>query len=243
MNCRRSGRGDAGLERSATRSEPRASRGGSPGPRQRSQSAAPPGRGGFGEEAIREAPPAACAAPRGNHEDFTWLEEQREAGVLEVLPGLRYLPNGEVTAIEADGEGLSVGGIGGCFGSSDYERPASSLQSWAQRHFTRDEVWRLTGHGHLDVLLLHDAPAGVAFTWRRKDGSVRCRYEREAEGLRQALLATKPILCLFGHYHTRLDAVVEGVPCLGLNKVPYPGSLVALDIDVERRSYEVVGEW
>ncbi len=193
--------------------------------------------------AERRAVPRPTVFVKGNHEDFMWIEEQRSAGVMEVLPGLRYLPNGEVTSFEADGERMTVGGIGGCFGPSDYERPASSLQSWFQRHFTHDEVSRLADHAKLDILLLHDAPAGVAFTWRRNDGSVRRRYESEAEGLRQALVATQPVLCLFGHHHTRIDAVIEGVPCLGLNKVPYPRSMVALDINVERRSYEVLGEW
>jgi len=94
-----------------------------------------------------------------------------------------------------------------------------------------------------DVLLLHDAPAGVEFTWRRKDGSVRRRYESEAEGLAQAVARTRPRVCFFGHHHTGLDAEIAGVRCIGLNKVAMPGNLVALDVPARGRGYEILGEW
>jgi len=179
---------------------------------------------------------------KGNHEDFDWLSQRRRDGELEILPGLTYLPSGDVIDLEADGARLLVGGIGGCHGPSNYARRSRDLRSRAQRHFTHDEVERLSARGQLDVLLLHDAPAGVEFTWRRKDGSVRRRYASEAEGLAQALDATQPIVCFFGHHHTRLDATITGVPCLGLNKVRMPGNLVAINIDSRRRVYDVLGE-
>jgi hypothetical protein len=28
----------------------------------------------------------------------------------------------------------------------------------------------------------------------------------------------RPQVCLFGHHHTRLDAEIDGVPCMGINK-------------------------
>ncbi|MEX2126020.1 MAG: hypothetical protein WD795_19170 [Woeseia sp.] len=93
------------------------------------------------------------------------------------------------------------------------------------------------------VLLLHDAPAGVEFTWRRKDGSVRRRYRSEAEGLAQAVARAHLRVCFFGHHHTRLDAEIAGVRCIGLNKVAMPGNLVALDVPARGRGYEILGEW
>ncbi len=177
---------------------------------------------------------------KGNHEDFDWLHARQEAGTLEILPRFHYLPNGERTHLGTpSGESVTVGGIGGCYGPSDYSR--KTLQGWARRHFTQDEVDHLIEQGPLDILLLHDAPAGVEFFWKHKDGSVRRRYTSEAEGLRRALTETRPSLCLFGHHHTRLDASVNGIPCLGLNKSPYPGNLVALEI--EGRQCRVLGEW
>lgn len=136
-----------------------------------------------------------------------------------------------------------VGGIGGCHGPSNYGRRARDLQGGAQRHFTRDEVERLAGRGRLDVLLLHDAPAGVEFNSRRPDGSVRRRYVSEADGLAHVIAATRPLVCCFGHHHRRVDATVADVPCIGLNKVRCPGNLVALEVDRERRRYELLGEW
>jgi hypothetical protein len=109
---------------------------------------------------------------KGNHEDFGWLEALRDA---EALPGLVYLPNGHVHELddEQGRERIRIGGIGGCFGPSNYERPSARLRGYARRHFTHDEVDRLAGHGVLDVLLLHDAPAGVEFVRRRRHGEQR----------------------------------------------------------------------
>ncbi len=180
---------------------------------------------------------------KGNHEDFAWLEERRGQGQFEVVPGIRYLPNGEVFEIESDSERLRIGGIGGCHGPSNYEKHSKNLQGRERRHFTHDEIMRLCGRKQIDILLLHNAPAGVEFIWRRPDGSVRRRYASEAEGLAEAISRTRPIVCFFGHHHTRLDAEVAGVRCIGLNKVRCPGNLVAIDIAARGRAYEILGEW
>ena len=173
------------------------------------------------------------AAPRptvfikGNHEDSAWLDGQRNAGRREILPGLTYLPNGHVIDIGHPRERIRVAGIGGCYGPSNYERRSRDLQGPARRHFTRDECERLSGLGGVDVLLLHDAPAGVEFTWTRKDGSVRRRYKSDAEGLAQAVTHTRPRVCFFGHHQTRLDADIAGVRCIGLNTVKMCASAAA----------------
>jgi hypothetical protein len=56
---------------------------------------------------------------KGNHEDFVWLNEQADP---EVLAGIFYLRNGTRFDVDDGDETLSVGGLGGCFGPSDYER-------------------------------------------------------------------------------------------------------------------------
>jgi predicted phosphodiesterase len=180
---------------------------------------------------------------KGNHEDFVWLGEELEAGRREILPGLTYLPSGEVMYIGESHDRIRIGGIGGCYGPSNYERRSRDLQGWARRHFTHDECERLSSQGGVDVLLLHDAPAGVEFAWRRNDGSVRRRYRSDAEGLAQAVARSRPRVCFFGHHHTRLDAEIAGVRCVGLNKVAMPGNLVAVDIPAAEHGYEILGEW
>jgi hypothetical protein len=176
---------------------------------------------------------------KGNHEDFDWLHER--AGT-EVLPGLTYLANAQVLEIGSERQSsLRVGGIGGCFGPSNYERPSSTLQGNARRHFTRDEIERLCEQGRLDVLLLHDAPAGVEFTRRR--GSSEQRYVSEAAGLAEVVRRTHPRVCFFGHHHHRVDAEIAGIRCIGLNKVARTGNLVALDIANDVPGFRIVGEW
>ena len=80
-------------------------------------------------------------------------------------------------------------------------------------------------------------------TWRRKDGSVRRRYQSDAEGLAQAVGRAHPRVCFFGHHHPRLDAEIAGVRCIGLNRVAMPGNLMALDVPPLGRGFEIMGEW
>jgi predicted phosphodiesterase len=184
----------------------------------------------------RRRAPRPTVFVKGNHEDFVWLDEQNDP---EILPGLFYLANGAVFVASAGDRCLTIGGIGGCFGPSDFERPSSSLQGYAKRHYTRDEIGALEAKGRVDILLLHDAPAGVSFKRHRRGAG----YVSEAAGLDDLVRAVRPRLCLFGHHHARFDAEVAGVPCLGLNKVGMPGNLVALEFADRGKGWSVLGEW
>ncbi len=182
------------------------------------------------------------AAPRrtvfikGNHEDFVWLDAQPNN---EVLPGLFYLPNGQVMALGEGREAIRVGGVGGCFGPSDYERQSRDLAGYARRHYTKDEIDRLSHRSDIDILLVHDAPAGVTFERHRRGAG----FVSEAAGLDDLLSRVRPRVCFFGHHHTRLDAEVAGVRCVGLNKVARPGNLVAVDFETRGRGWSILGEW
>jgi predicted phosphodiesterase len=173
---------------------------------------------------------------KGNHEDFVWLDDQLSA---EVLPGLFYLKNGQRRVIESEDQAITAGGIGGCFGPSDFQRKSDSLQGYSKRHYTRTEINMLIEGGRLDVLLLHDAPRGVVFeTHRRGKG-----WASDTDGLDDAIRGTRPRICFFGHHHTRVSSSIENVPCIGLNKTPYPGSLVAVDLAPNSRRADILGEW
>lgn len=173
---------------------------------------------------------------KGNHEDFEWLDARP---TREVHPGLHYLRNGEVFELTARGEILRVGGIGGCHGPSNFERPSGSLAGYSKRHYTRDEIEKLGTRADLDIVMTHDAPKGVRFPKHRRGEG----FESVAAGLDDLLARTKPRVCFFGHHHTRLDAQVAGVPCVGLNKVARPGNLVALEMSPGGRGYVLLGEW
>ena len=176
---------------------------------------------------------------KGNHEDFAWLEERKGK---EVLPGLTFLPNGHAIDLGERRSSMRVGGLGGCYGPSDYGRQARHLQGYARRHYTSDEVERLCARDCIDVLLLHDAPAGVEFVQKRRDGRER-RYVSQAAGLADVVARTHPRVCFFGHHHARVDAEVASVRCVGLNIVGRPGNLVAVEIEARGRGWQVLGEW
>lgn len=176
---------------------------------------------------------------KGNHEDFEWLASLKGA---DVLPGLTYLPNGNALELGRGREAIRVGGLGGCYGPSDYDRQSRHLQGYARRHYTRDEVERLCGRSDIDVLLLHDAPAGVELVKPRRGGRER-RYTSEAAGLAEAVSRLRPRVCFFGHHHVRIDADVGGIRCIGLNIVARPGNLVAVDLEARGRGWSILGEW
>lgn len=173
--------------------------------------------------------------PVSTHEDFDWLQALPDG---QALPGLHYLRNGQSRLI---GDEVVVAGLGGCHGPSDYERPAASLEGYSQRHYTRDEVERISALSHVDVLLLHDAPAGIEFVGRYPSGGER-RYRSEAAGLAEVVSRVRPAVCFFGHHHRRVEAEIDGVRCFGLNVVGRPGNLVAFEVE-RRGEGRVLAEW
>jgi len=169
---------------------------------------------------------------KGNHEDFVWLDAQPDA---EVLPNLIYLRNGSTF----DLGGIAVGGVGGCHGPSNYGRRSRDLQGYAKRHYTREDIDKLIATGPVDVLLTHDAPAGVVFERHRRG----LNWPSETAGLDDLVRGVRPRVCFFGHHHTRLDSEIGGVRCIGLNKVRMPGNLVAVEMPERGREWSVLGEW
>lgn len=173
---------------------------------------------------------------KGNHEDFDWLDAQPTD---QILPGLSYLRNGTTIDLDDEGTTIRVGGIGGCFGPSDYKRRSASLQGSERRHYTSDEVERLGAVRGVDVVLLHDAPAGVLLERSAGGGG----YSSGAAGLDELLDRLRPRLCLFGHHHVRVTGAVASVPCLGLNKIARPGNLCAIEMHARRANWTLLGDW
>jgi predicted phosphodiesterase len=176
---------------------------------------------------------------KGNHEDFVWLDSRAKP---EVLPDLTYLPNGRTIDLRGNHGGvIRVGGVGGCYGPSNYRQHSVRLRDYAKRHYTSDEVERLANKHSVDIVLTHDAPAGVRFQRHRRGAS----YVSEAAGLDVLLARVRPRICFFGHHHMRIDAEVRGVRCLGLNKVGMPGNLLAIDMEPGpgTHNWSVLGEF
>lgn len=159
----------------------------------------------------------------GIHEDFRFL------GALEgpeVLPGLHYLRGGESVVLPG---GARVAGIGGSYGASHYRRVRQSRTGRSLRHYTEEQVERVQAMGHVDILLLHQAPAGVSLP-RRIPGVGVGRYPSRDPGLADALVGCQPAVCFFGRHHHACDTVVRGIRCIGLDVVGRRGSLVAFRV-------------
>jgi len=61
---------------------------------------------------------------KGNHEDFVWLDSRPQP---EVLPNLSYIRNGCTVDLGVAGRAIRVGGVGGGYGPSDYQRRSDNL--------------------------------------------------------------------------------------------------------------------
>jgi hypothetical protein len=57
------------------------------------------------------------------------------------------------------------------------------------------------------------------------------------------LARARPRVCFFGHHHTRIDAEVSGVRCIGQNKVASPGNLVAIEFEPKGREWSLLREY
>jgi predicted phosphohydrolase len=180
--------------------------------------------------AARRAAPRRTIFIKGNHEDFDWLDAQLSD---EILPSLVYLRNGRTIDLGEGRDVVRVGGIGGCYSPSDYSRKSKQLRGAEKAHYTHDEIEALGKRGRTDILLLHDAPAGVRFA---------AGHTSAAEGLRELIARVRPLACFFGHHHERVDAKVPGAGiCVGLNLIGHAGNLVAFDFS-RRSQFEEIGE-
>lgn len=152
---------------------------------------------------------------KGNEDDAEWLDAQITE---EILPGLVYLRNGRTIDLGEGRDAVRVGGLGGRYAPSHYQKRSRLLRGREKAHYTRDEI-DLFGE-HLDVLLLHDAPAGI----RLAEGHLS-----ESAGLRELIARVRPMVSFFSH-HERHAVTIAGAGCVGLETVGRAGNLVAFDL-------------
>lgn len=161
----------------------------------------------------------------GNHEDFAFLT----TGDARALPtGLHFIRWGEVVEVAARGERLRVGGVGGCYGPRDFERV--TLHGAARRHYARADIERLARAGPLDVLLLHEPPAGLVTEVHAPPGMSPRTWNLKGSGLAELVAQARPRICFSGHIHARTERRIEGVRTIGLHKVPVRGSVLLIEI-------------
>lgn len=183
----------------------------------------------------------------GNHENFDmlWSDEHplAEDGSQLVAPRVRYLARGQ----RLRWRGVELLALGGAHSiDRDWRlqaEPHPRSYWWPQETLTHRDVQRACEGGRCDILLSHDAPAGVTiFADSHSDSHV---YARETESNRAAVAAvvdaTRPVLVLHAHWHVRysgqyrnqslrLDLPVEGLDRDG----SYERNWLLLDLDAFR---------
>lgn len=140
----------------------------------------------------------------GNHDNWETIESlPLEAnGLARLRSHIYVLPRGGRTLVQ----GLQIGGLGGAF-SVDQDWRKEGKDWWANEEPTSEEAQSLIYGGPVDVLLTHDAPAGVpvksSFDLPR---DLRVRAERTRALLRQVVDTLVPPQIFCGHWHQRLTS-------------------------------------
>lgn len=143
----------------------------------------------------------------GNHDNWDTLEKLlvEDDGLATTRSNIRVLPRRGRAMIE----GLAVGGLGGAF-SVDYEHRTVGKDWWANEEPTREEADALIAGGPLDILITHDAPAGVPLTGEFQlspDLTEKANKTRDLLGEVVNSLAVPHLFC--GHWasaaHTRVE--------------------------------------
>ncbi|WP_426999183.1 metallophosphoesterase family protein [Pseudarthrobacter sp. N5] len=137
----------------------------------------------------------------GNHDNWETLEKLpvEADGLATFRSNIRVLPRGGRTQIG----GLIVAGLGGAF-SVDYEHRTEGKDWWRNEEPTPEDALNLIAGGPVDILITHDAPAGVPLKSEFEiPRELIVRAERTRTLLRKVLDSLAPPNVFCGHWHQR----------------------------------------
>ncbi|MFE4229968.1 metallophosphoesterase [Arthrobacter sp. NPDC056886] len=137
----------------------------------------------------------------GNHDNWDTLEELpvEADGMATFRSNIRVLPRGGRTKVEA----LVVGALGGAF-SVDYQHRREGKDWWRHEEPTPEDAQKLIAGGPVDVLITHDAPAGVPLKGDFElTPEIRSRAEQTRVLLREVVDTLAPSHVFCGHWHQR----------------------------------------
>lgn len=138
----------------------------------------------------------------GNHDNMSVINkrEVQEDGLISWRSNIGVLPKGGRTTIG----GLRMAGLGGAY-SIDKEWRREGRDWFADEEPTPEQAERLIQGGPVDVLITHDAPAGVPV---RSELDLPAHIVEEANRtrllLREVVDALRPPHLIAGHWHQRL---------------------------------------
>lgn len=142
----------------------------------------------------------------GNHDDHFALAQHREIEAPVALTDrVAYIPRGARMTL---GDRV-VGFLGGAF-SVDWRDRTYGLDWWPNERTDHVDVARL-GEDRLDILITHDAPAGIEFSARRLPAEDQVRTDEVRARITEAVEATLPRLVLHGHWHHAHDTELSWI--------------------------------
>lgn len=148
----------------------------------------------------------------GNHENHAMLRtlSPRPDGFVELSTHVLHAPRG----LRWNWAGIRFGALGGAF-SIDWRRRVLGVSWWAEEVITPEDVATLTDDP-LDVLLTHDAPAGIPIEGLPLSAPDELRSYDNRRLIATAVESTNAQVLLHGHWHyryqfdlTRIDATAS----------------------------------
>jgi hypothetical protein len=146
----------------------------------------------------------------GNHEDF-WqllaLPVDPATGLRQLRPGVYHLPRGT----RWSWHGLTWLALGGAT-SLDRVGRTEGVSWWPEEALTIADADRAVAGGPVDVMVTHDAPAGVtvpgagSYLWREE--TMNASYLNR-ELLREVVDVVGPTHLFHGHFHTAYTADLD----------------------------------
>lgn len=153
----------------------------------------------------------------GNHEYFPGLNAlpiDPDTGLREIRPHIHHLPRG-LRWTWHDTTWMALGGAH----SVDRFARKEGVSWWPEEHLTAADVARAIDPGPVDVIISHDAPAGVLIPGLTSTGFPAAEIaaaDRHRDLVAAVVDATSPALVFHGHYHTRYSGLRGTTTIIGL---------------------------
>lgn len=142
----------------------------------------------------------------GNHDDHFALAQHREVEAPVALTDhVSYVPRAARVTLG----GLTFGFLGGAF-SVDWRDRTHGIDWWPSETPDRSDLARL-GTERLDILITHDAPAGVDLAASRLPAEDQVRADETRSLIATAVEATMPRITVHGHWHHAHDTELSWI--------------------------------